>query len=105
MDALAASWHLFLSERPLPTDDPRPDLSHDSALWAALLALAHGNDNDELLGNLNGLRCMGAGLTMHNGRVELWHRRMSQAEYDADRAKYLVPHAAELVKLLGEVKA
>jgi hypothetical protein len=48
---------------------------------------------------------MGAGLTMRNGRVELWHRRMSQAEYDADRAKYLVPHAAELVKLLGEVKA
>lgn len=97
-------WQRYLSERPLPTDDPRPELHADHALWATLLPLAHGGCSWEVFGILQGLRCMGAGLVERNGRVELWRGKMAQAEYDADRAQYLAPNAAEVVAVLGRVK-
>lgn len=88
------------------TADPRPDLATDSALWARLLALAYAHDGDlpgGLFGALHGMRCMGAGLLLVNGRCKLVHGEMVKADYDADRARYLVEHKAALVELLARL--
>jgi hypothetical protein len=101
---LHAAWASFLASRPLPTADPRPELVADHALWAELLPLAHGGCCGEVFWTLQGLRCMGAGLSARHGRVELWRGKMSEAEYSADRAEYLVPNGAEIKEVLGRVR-
>ncbi len=87
--------------------DPRPDLATDSALWAQLLALAYDLDPAlppyGLFGALYDMRCMGAGLVVVNGRCKLVHGEMLKADYDADRARYLVEHKAALVELLARL--
>jgi len=86
--------------------DPRPELTGDSELWARLLALAYDHDGElagGLFGALHGLRCMGAGLVVVNGRCKLVHGEMVKADYDADRARYLVEHKAALVELLARL--
>lgn len=88
-------------------EDPRPELADDSALWVELLGLAYdvdGDRSDGLFGALHGLRCLGAGLAVGNGRVKLVHGEMDPGEYDGDREHYLVPHTARLVELLGQMQ-
>jgi len=96
-------WRLFLFERPLPTDDPRPDLATDSRLWWSLLNLAWGHDH-ELWASLHGLRCMGARLEMHERRLVLARGSyITTEEYAAWRAEYLLPKAELLQRLIHEV--
>ena len=89
-----------------PGWDPRPDLAADSDLWARLLAMAYDLDGDlpgGLFGALHGMRCCGAGLVLVNGRCKLVPGEMLKADYEADRARYLVEHKAALVELLARL--
>jgi hypothetical protein len=90
---LAREWQRHLAERPLPTDDPRADLT-DHAKWAAVLPLAHGL-NAELFEVLHGLRCLGAQIV--GGRLGCGE--MTPAEYSGYRA-LLVPHGAMVAEVL-----
>jgi hypothetical protein len=101
---LLAEWQQYLTERPLPTDDPRPDIWVDHNLWATLLPLAHGHGPEELFGALHGLRCLGAGLAKLGGRVQLTHGAIDPRDYQADREKYLIPHAQQLVMILEQAQ-
>jgi len=103
-EQLIAAWEQYLAERPLPTDDPRPDIWVDHSLWAALLPLAHGHGPDELFGALLGLRCLGAGLAKLGGRLQLVHGAIASRAYQADREIYLMPHAQQLVMILEQAQ-
>ncbi len=86
--------------------NPRPDLAEDAELWARLLLKAWPIDNadpDGLFWALHGLRCLGAQLVMLQGTAKLQPGEIPAEQYAADRARYLVPHAAELRRLLAEI--
>lgn len=88
--------------------DPRPDLTHDSALWSHLLDLAYDVDGDDpagLCGVLNGLRCYGTVLVESAGEVRLLAGEMTDAEYDQERRQYLLPHKNTLIRLLKRLSA
>jgi len=91
---LRREWQRYLAERPLPTDDPRPDLAVDHGRWAAVLPLAHGH-SQELFEVLHGLRCLGACIV--NGKLGCGE--MTAEEYGGYRA-LLMPHAALLAGVL-----
>lgn len=91
---LAREWQRYLAARPLPTDDPRSDLTADHAKWAAVLPLAHGL-SAELFDVLHGLRCLGAGIV----QGKLGCGEMTPAEYSGYRA-LLVPHGAMVAEVL-----
>ncbi|MEK8132924.1 hypothetical protein WMW72_34085 [Paenibacillus filicis] len=87
--------------------DPRPDLTEDHHLWAALLELAAEYD-EELTALLNGFRCGGTRIRFGDTRWTLrpdidpsgraaWS---SQAEYEGERNKYLREWAGVLTALL-----
>lgn len=90
-------------------DDPRPDLAHDSKDWKRLLALAAAEDI-QLAWILQGCRCVG--LRLHKSsdgyslrpdfdpRSSQW---TSQAAYEKDRNKYLLPHKEKIIKLLDSL--
>lgn len=88
----------------LHTNDPRPDLAADSAVWGRLLSMAHGYSDEAdpecLFWVLNGLRCMGCGLAYANGA---WRVVAGQnADYQVDRER-LRPHKELLFALLGKL--
>lgn len=82
--------------------DPRPDLRRDSRLWSRLLASAWDSPAG-LFWALQGMRCMGAALTVGDKGIELGRGERTEAEYQADRARYLMPHKARLIALLTEL--
>lgn len=90
--------------------DPRPDLKEDTALWTALLELAHEYD-DEICAVLNGFRCGGTRLKFGESRWVLrpdidptgriaWE---SQAAYDEMKEKYLKEWFGVLGAMLDEL--
>lgn len=86
--------------------DPRPDLRRDSRLWSRLLALAWGPSADcpaGVWGPLHGMRCYGVALVVTDKGIALGRGEMTEAEYQADRARYLMPHKDELIRLLQEL--
>ena len=87
--------------------DPRPDLG-DRALYARLLAAAwslDGADPAGAFGALHGLRCLGARVALDFGRARLAAGEIPAAEYAELRARYLLPRADELRRLLAAVTA
>lgn len=90
----------------LPTNDPRPDLASDSAVWSRLLSLAHGDcgeDADSLFWVLQGMRCMGTSLVKGTSG---WKLEAGQNKaYAADRARYLVPNSDKVLALLRRLEA
>jgi hypothetical protein len=95
------------------TQDPRPDFADDSALWTRLLARAHQWDADDprgLFGALHGFRIWGARLEEREGRLFIRPRPApeggwaDEAEFQAERQQWLVPHAVALVRLLRAVQ-
>ncbi len=92
-----------LAARDRWTADPRDDLAEDRGLWRRLLTLAYDYDGDDpagLFGSLHGLRCCGARLVVEGGQVRLVAGELDDA-YPAFRERYLLPHAAALLELLG----
>lgn len=87
-----------------PCIDPRPDLASDSALWTVLLMAAaevDGDVSDGVTGILHGLRCLGARLMpVTTGGARLEHGEIPPAEWLTYRARYLVPRAAMVTRLL-----
>lgn len=86
--------------------DPRPDLYADSSLWARLLRAAYALDSDDpdgLFWALHGFRCYGASLRLGEHTAILGPGEMSEAEYKAERERWLTPHRTELVRLLAEL--
>lgn len=89
--------------------DPRPELTYDSADWKKLLERAE-KVNGMLTGTLHGFRC--GGLRLHRGgkgyvlrpdfdpNSSIW---TSQAEYEADKAKWLLPYQEEIKELLRQL--
>jgi hypothetical protein len=88
--------------------DPRPDLANDSQEWTRLLSMAEGI-NLELAGTLHGLRCCGLRLVWEPQGYSLrpefnkdsgWH---NEAEYMADRDKWLMSYGKEIIALLNRL--
>ncbi|MHB1167048.1 MAG: hypothetical protein ACYC0N_00725 [Carboxydocellales bacterium] len=89
--------------------DPRPELAYDSADWKKLLEIAE-TVNGKLAGTLHGFRC--CGLRLHRGgkgyvlrpdfdpNSSMW---TSQAEYESDRDKWLLPYREKLIELLRKL--
>jgi len=90
------------------TQDPRPDLTEDSAWWTRLLTVAYardGTDPQGLFGALHGLRCCGARLARCSAGLRLVSGEMDAVEYAQDRARWLVPHKAALNEMIKGVAA
>jgi hypothetical protein len=100
---LRREWARYEAARPPVTADPRPDVAVDHVLWEMLLAMAHGAGNEALFWALNGLRCLGARLVRMEGEMRLVCGEMRPAEYAAEREHWLLPHAGELVAMLGDL--
>ena len=92
-------------------DDPRKDdLAYDSADWSRLLAMAKER-NQQLASLLNAFRCGGLRLQRDSrGYIlapELEQKRdvhwKSQADYEKDRDKHLMPYRNEIIKLLDDL--
>jgi len=90
-----------------PWADPRPDLDADHARWLALLELAYCRDGADpygVFGALNGIRCCGAAITSSGGANPAWRLTRGElpaTEWQAIRAKWLMPHLKALQDLLG----
>jgi len=90
-----------------PWADPRPDLAEDHARWLTLLELAYrrdGADPNGVFGALNGIRCCGAAITSSGGANPAWRLtrgEMTAVEWQAVRARWLMPHLKALQDLLG----
>jgi hypothetical protein len=90
-----------------PWADPRPDLAGDHACWLTLLELAYhrdGADPNGVFGALNGIRCCGAAITFSGDANPAWRLtrgEMTAAEWQAVRARWLMPHLKALQELLG----
>lgn len=86
-------------------DDPRPDLAEDSPPWGRLLALAferHGEGSDSVAWLLQGIRCCGARLEAHDGRLRLEPGELGP-EYAELREKWLLPHREAITALLASL--
>jgi len=85
--------------------NPRPDLE-GADLWARLLLKAYpydGGNPEGLFWVLHGLRCCGARLCVGKSSLLLSRGELDEDEYARLRAKYLVPHAAQLRQMLAEL--
>jgi hypothetical protein len=88
--------------------DSRPDLANDSQEWTRLLNMAE-KINLELAGTLHGMRCCGLRLIREAEGYSLRpefnkdSKWSNEAEYMADRNKWLVPYGKELVELLNRL--
>jgi hypothetical protein len=90
--------------------DPRPDLKNDSEGWTIFLTIAE-KINLELAGTLHGMRCCGLRLIREaqsyslrpefNPETSKWN---NQAEYMADRDKWLAPFGREIIGLLNQLE-
>jgi len=112
-----------IQEASLPTNDPRPDITEDSHLWANLLQMAaeqdkeagrvYGEHDNTICGVLNGFRCNGTRLKAGSMRGEgIWSLQPdfepteaweSQEEYDDFKKRYLGPYGTLLINLLREL--
>jgi hypothetical protein len=72
-----------------------------SAYWPLLLHLAWRIDGD-LYGALAGLRALGAQIVRTDTGLRLTSGAIDQIEYDAAKARYLLPHRGALVALLSD---
>jgi hypothetical protein len=96
-----------------PLTDPRPDLAEDSAAWSELLRLAQAVES-EFAYLLHGMRACGTLLAYERGtfrmrplidpteRLSIWQ---TNAAWEADRSKWLVPYQTALIRLLGMLPA
>ena len=101
---LARQWQRHVDGLPLRTDDPRPDLTEDSAQWTQLLNLAHGAATVELREALHCLRCCGARLAWHASVLRLTRgEETDDAEYSDWRQRWLMPHANVLSDVLARL--
>ena len=101
---LARQWQRHVDSLPLRTDDPRPDLTEDSAQWTQLLNLAHGAATVELREALHCLRCCGARLAWHASVLRLTRgEETDDAEYGDWRQRWLMPHANVLSDVLARL--
>ncbi len=101
---LARQWQRHVDSLPLRTDDPRPDLTEDSAQWTQLLNLAHGAATVELREALHCLRCCGARLAWHGSMLRLTRgEETDDAEYGDWRQRWLMPHANVLSDVLARL--
>jgi hypothetical protein len=86
------------------TEDPRPDLVSDSALWAALLEMActaDGENPDGYFGALYGIRCCGAQMdVLPTGGWRIRRGEISEDEWIDIRQRWLLPHEAAIRRLL-----
>lgn len=86
------------------TEDPRPDLAVDSALWTALLEMAYaadGENPDGYFGALYGIRCCGAQLdVLPTGNWRLRRGEITENEWIDIRQRWLLPHEAAIRRLL-----
>jgi hypothetical protein len=93
---------------PEPITDPRYDLAEDSARWVRFLELAEKQD-PMLAGTLHGFRCQGTRLRLGRSgyvlRPEIDPIRgwLSQAEYERERDKWLMPHISTIKDLLRQL--
>ena len=102
--ACAREWEQWQSERPAPGGDPRPDLAEDSAQWAALLSAAYELDGEDPTGvwaALHVVRCLGAAIRVQRGKWRLEAGPDYDGDWQADRARYLLPRTATIKRLLA----
>ncbi len=96
-----------------PTQDPRPDLAEDSALWTAFLRGAAELEGrvSYLVGDLRGFRAMGCRLAWAQNAdggsyltmlppVGVADAEWPRGSYGAARAHYLLPHAKQVTRML-----
>jgi hypothetical protein len=86
--------------------DPRSDLFLDSENWTRLLryaANAYGEGPESVVGIIDGIRCMGACITVKDGVARIRPGDMDATEYADIKAKWMQPYAAEITRILGEV--
>lgn len=87
--------------------DPRPELTADSDTWAKLLTLAYAldeSDMDGAYGALLGIRCLGAQIARNGAGWAIQRGEIPEAEYQAIRAKYLLPVRDRITGLLGRLQ-
>lgn len=87
----------------VPPSDPRGDLFIDSDYWRWLLEAAYkisGDDTEGLFWALEATRCLGASLTIVDGKARIRRGEMSEEEYERVRRDWLMPRMAELRPLL-----
>ena len=87
--------------------DPRPELTDDSETWAKLLSAAYlldESDMDGAYGALLGIRCLGAQIARNGGGWAIQRGEIPEAEYQAIRAKYLLPVKDRITGLLGRLQ-
>jgi len=88
------------------------DLTEDNDLFGLLLFLIHESGNEELYGNLHGLRCYGLRIKQTESGNYILRPDIDPTgddgflpgQYEELRAKYMEPWADEIKKLLQEVK-
>lgn len=95
-------------------DDPRPDLKSDTREWTRFLKLA-AKINTDMAWLLNGFRCVGLRLQRvrdqhgndqyalrpeYDPKSSKW---ATQAEYEKDRDKWLLPYKQEILELLNKI--
>jgi hypothetical protein len=102
-EACRQEWERWQTERPAPGEDPRPDLVEDSARWAALLSAAYELDGEDPTGTwaaLHVVRCLGAAIRVQRGKWRLEAGPDYDGDWQADRARYLLPRTATIKRLL-----
>jgi len=103
-EACKREWEQWQSERPAPGEDPRPDLVEDSARWTALLSAAYELDGEDPTGTwaaLHVVRCLGAAIRVQRGKWRLAAGPDYDGDWQADRARYLLPRTATIKRLLA----
>ena len=82
--------------------DPRPELIEDHEPWEVLLLIAERSSvGDRALVNiLHVLRCLGAGLVKDDKGLRITPGEILAAEYEALKAKWLIPHLREIADVL-----
>lgn len=101
--ACAREWEKWQTERPAPGEDPRPDLAEDSARWTALLSAAYELDGEDPTGTwaaLHAVRCLGAVICVQRSKWRLEAGPDYDGDWQADRARYLLPRTATIKRLL-----
>ncbi len=86
-----------------PGTDPRPDLILDSDLWAKLLRAAWLKGEDDAFSVfwcLQTVRCLGASLTIIDGRGRIRAGEMPADDYADLRERWLRPRLREITEML-----
>ena len=114
LEVMAQAKQLFRGEiimdKP-PGEDPRPELSEDSALWSTLLEIAFKVDPVKLHGKLHFLRAAGTRIKPGQKGYVLrpdiagpggngWE---SMQEYEEVKREWLMEHKGQIAKLLSQL--